>query len=155
VFPSYPCLFASTCLRIATSCSFKNIVQSFIACLDTLFLSTNAECIWHGPFSISSGDGLYSRGSFPRNFCCLRSLLFHNCGILNFCGLFLDNCCLCIPQLLGCERRSCHNCGIFSFGYRTCFICHLLVIAFVCCCTRLCHLRICLLCPLSLILFLA
>jgi hypothetical protein len=68
VFPSYPCLLASTCLRIAASWSFKNVVQSFIACLDTLFPSTNAECIWHGPLSMSSGDGLYSRDSFDWNF---------------------------------------------------------------------------------------
>jgi hypothetical protein len=63
VFPSYPCLFASACLLTAASWSFKNVLQSFIVCLDTLFPSTNAKCIWHGPFSISSGDGLYSRAS--------------------------------------------------------------------------------------------
>jgi hypothetical protein len=56
VFPSYPCLFASACLFSAASWSFKNVVQSFIACLDTRFPSRNAECMWHGPFSISSGD---------------------------------------------------------------------------------------------------
>jgi hypothetical protein len=37
-------------------------LQSFIRCLDTLFPSMNMECMWHGPFSMSSGDGLYSRG---------------------------------------------------------------------------------------------
>jgi hypothetical protein len=63
VFPLYPYLFALACLLTATSWSFKNVLQSFIACLDTLFPTTNAKCIWHGPFSISSGDGLYSRGS--------------------------------------------------------------------------------------------
>jgi hypothetical protein len=52
------------CLLIAASWSFKNIVQSFIACLDTCFPSTNTECMWHGPFSISSGDGLYSLAFF-------------------------------------------------------------------------------------------
>jgi hypothetical protein len=64
VFPLYPCPFALACLLIAASWSFKNIVQSFIACLDTRFPSTNVECIWHGLFSISSSDGLYSLGSF-------------------------------------------------------------------------------------------
>jgi hypothetical protein len=49
VFPSYPCHFASACLLSAASCNFKNVVQSFIACLDTHFPSTNAEWIWHGP----------------------------------------------------------------------------------------------------------
>jgi hypothetical protein len=60
MFPSYPCLIALACLLIAASWSFKNVFQSFIASLDTLFPSTNAECIWHGPFNISSGDGWYS-----------------------------------------------------------------------------------------------
>jgi hypothetical protein len=64
VFPSYPCLFASACLLSAASWSFKNVVQSFIACLDTRFPLANTECMWHGPFNISSGDGLYSLGSF-------------------------------------------------------------------------------------------
>jgi hypothetical protein len=32
-------------LFIAASCSFKNVVQSFIVCLDTHFPSMNAECI--------------------------------------------------------------------------------------------------------------
>jgi hypothetical protein len=63
VFPSYPCHFALACLFSAASCSFKNVVQSFIACLDTRFPSTNAVCMSHGPFSISSGDGLYSLDS--------------------------------------------------------------------------------------------
>jgi hypothetical protein len=91
----------------------------------------------------------------PETFCCSHSLFFHNCGIPNFCDLFPDNCCLCILRLFGCESRSYRNCGIFSFGYHICFIYRLLVIAFVCCCTRLRHLQICLLCPLSRMLSLA
>jgi hypothetical protein len=68
LFPLYPCHFASACLLSAASYSFKNVVQSFIACLDTHFPSTNAEWIWHGPLSISSGDGLYSLDSLGWNF---------------------------------------------------------------------------------------
>jgi hypothetical protein len=55
-------------LLSAASCSFKNVVQSFIACQDTRFPLTNAEWIWHGPLSISSGDGLYSLDSLGWNF---------------------------------------------------------------------------------------
>jgi hypothetical protein len=62
-----PCLLASACLFPAASYSFRNVLQSFIACMDTLFPSTNAKCIWHGPFSISSGDGLYSLGPLDWN----------------------------------------------------------------------------------------
>jgi hypothetical protein len=68
VFPSYPWRFALACLLSAASCSFKNVVQSFIACLDTHFPSMNAEWIWHGSLSISSGDGLYSLDSLGGNF---------------------------------------------------------------------------------------
>jgi hypothetical protein len=68
VFPSYPCRFASAYLLSAASCNFKNVAQSFIACLDTRFPSTNAEWIWHGLLSISSGDGLYSLDSLGWNF---------------------------------------------------------------------------------------
>jgi hypothetical protein len=68
LLPSNPCRLASVCLFRAASCSFKNVVQSFIVCLDTRFPSTNAECIWQGPLSISSGDGLYSLGSLVGNF---------------------------------------------------------------------------------------
>jgi hypothetical protein len=52
LFPLYPCLFALACLLIIASWSFKNVVQSFIACLDTCFPSTNMECMWHGDTSI-------------------------------------------------------------------------------------------------------
>jgi hypothetical protein len=152
VFPSYPCLFASACLLIAASWSLKNIVQSFIACLDTRFPLTNAECIWHGPFSISSSDGLYSLGSLVETFCYSRNLLFCCCGIPNFCGHFLDKYYLCIPRLLGCGSRGCRNCGISSFGHRICFLCCPLVITFVYCCTHLHHLQIYSLCPLNRIL---
>jgi hypothetical protein len=86
-------------------------------------------------------------------FCCSRSLLFHSCGIPGFCDHFLDNYCLCIPRLLGCGSRGCRNCEIFSFGHRICFLYRLLVIMFICCCTCLRHLQICLLYPLDLILF--
>jgi hypothetical protein len=68
LFPSYPCRFASVFLFSAASCSFRNVVQSFIVCLDTRFPSTNAECIWQGPFNMSSGDGLYSLDSLAGNF---------------------------------------------------------------------------------------
>jgi hypothetical protein len=33
-----------------------------------------------------------------KTFCCSRSLLFHSCSILSFCGHLLDNCCLCISR---------------------------------------------------------
>jgi hypothetical protein len=85
-------------------------------------------------------------------FCCSHSLLFHSCGIPRFFGRFLDKHCLCTPRLLGCGSRSCHNCGISSFGHCTCFLCRLLVIVFICCCTHLHYLQICLLYPLNLIL---
>jgi hypothetical protein len=68
LLPSYPYHLDLICLFNAASCSFKNIVQSFIACMDTRFPSTNAECIWQGPFSMSSGDGLYSLDSLVGNF---------------------------------------------------------------------------------------
>jgi hypothetical protein len=88
-------------------------------------------------------------------FCCSRSLLFHNYGIPSFCGRFLDNHYLCTPRLLGCGSRSCRNCGISSFGHRIYFLCRLLVIVFICCCTHLRHLQIYLLCPLDRILSLS
>jgi hypothetical protein len=82
-------------------------------------------------------------------FCYFCSLLFRSCGILSFYGHLLDNYCLYIPWLLGCESHSCCNCEISSFGRRICFPCRLLVIVFVCCCTHLCRLQICLLYPLD------
>jgi hypothetical protein len=42
VFPSKPCLLALAYLFPATSWSFKNVLQSFIACRDTLLPSMNA-----------------------------------------------------------------------------------------------------------------
>jgi hypothetical protein len=45
LLPSNPCHLALVCLFSATSYSFKNVAQSFIACLDTRFPSTNTECI--------------------------------------------------------------------------------------------------------------
>jgi hypothetical protein len=79
-------------------------------------------------------------------------VLFHSCGIPSFCGHFLDNHCLCTPWLLGCGSRSCRNCGISTFGRRICFLYRPLVTVFICCCTHLHHLQICLLYPLNLIL---
>jgi hypothetical protein len=88
-------------------------------------------------------------------FCYSHSLLFRSCGIPSFYGHLLDNYCLCIPRLLGCGSHSCRNCGISSFGHRIRFLCRLLVIMFVYCCTHLHHLQICLLYPLNRILSLA
>jgi hypothetical protein len=42
VFPSYPCLLASAYLCPTASCSLRNVLQSFIACHDTLLPSTYA-----------------------------------------------------------------------------------------------------------------
>jgi hypothetical protein len=60
MFPSYPCILALDCLYPTASCSLMNVLQSFIACRDTLLPSTYALFMWHGPLSISSGDWLYS-----------------------------------------------------------------------------------------------
>jgi hypothetical protein len=86
-------------------------------------------------------------------FCCFRSLLFRSYDALSFDGRSLDSYCLCTLRLLGCGSRSCHNCEISSFGLHICFLYHPLVIAFICCCTRLLRLRTCMLYPLDLILF--
>jgi hypothetical protein len=75
------------------------------------------------------------------------SLLFRSFDILSFCDHSLGSCCPYIPRLLGCGSHSCRNCGIFFFGFHIYFFYRPLAITSACCCMRLLHLQICLLCP--------
>jgi hypothetical protein len=85
---------------------------------------------------------------------CSLSLLCCYCGTLNFCGHLLGRCSICILRLLDYGSCSYHSCKIFTADCYTCFLCRLQVTSSFCFGKRLCHPRICLLCPLILPLFL-